>query len=331
MNRSWTRENLLDASGAFMTNCILGAAAELGLFDLLAPESLSLEEVTAQLQSDPRATRILLDALAALELLEKENDRYRLPPPLQPYLTSQGAETVLPMICHRMSVARAWVMLAWTVKAGIPAPRPTSLRGPLADTEAFVLAMHVISAPLAQRLVAQLRPLTFRCLLDVGGATGTWTEAFLNEVPGASAIVLDLPAVIEVARRRLSQSPLRDRIRLVSGDYLRDPLPGPVDFAWVSAICHQHSREENRLIFRKIHEVLSPGGSIAIRDIIMEPSRIRPVQGALFAVNMLANTPGGNTYTFDEYAEDLRTAGFVAARCLVSTEDMNSVIVATKP
>ncbi len=36
MNRSWTRDNLLDASGAFMTNCVLGAAAELGLFDLLA-------------------------------------------------------------------------------------------------------------------------------------------------------------------------------------------------------------------------------------------------------------------------------------------------------
>jgi len=261
----------------------------------------------------------------------KEGEFYRLPEALTPYLTSGGAETVVPMLIHRMNIARGWTMLAWTVKAGIPAPRPAGIRGPQGDLEAFVGGMHVVSRPVADQLVAQLQPLHFRCLLDLGGATGTWTEAFLRQLPQATAILVDLPAVIELARRRLAGSDVRDRIRLVAADYLSDPLPGPADFAWVSAICHQHSREENRLLLAKICRVLEPGGVIAIRDVVMEPDRTRPIQGALFAVNMLVATQGGNTYTFEEYAEDLHAAGFADPQWVIRREDMNSVILARKP
>ena len=86
-------------------------------------------------------------------------------------------------------------------------------------------------------------------------------------------------------------------------------LPGGADFAWVSAICHQHSRQHNRELFAKVYQALVPGGRIAIRDIVMEPCRTQPRDGALFAINMLVNTETGGTFTFEEYAEDLRAAG----------------------
>ncbi|MCS7238185.1 MAG: acetylserotonin O-methyltransferase [Thermoguttaceae bacterium] len=331
MTPVWTRETLLDASGAFMTNCVLGTAAELGIFDLLDQASLTAEEVASRIGGSLRGTRILLDALAALGLVSKEGERYALPATLRGLLTSTGAETVLPMLLHRMNVARSWTMLAWTVKAGFPAPRPASIRGPHADYEAFAAAMHVVSQPVAEKLVRQLCPLSFRRLLDLGGATGTWTLAFLQAVPDSEAILLDLPIVIEQARQRLAQEVLGSRIRLVAANYLQDPLPGPVDFCWVSAICHQHSREENRRIFRKLLEVTEPGGRIAIRDIVLREDRIWPIQGALFAVNMLANTTGGNCYTFREYAEDLEAAGWQEPEWVVKTEDMNCVIVARRP
>ena len=331
MDSNWTRERILELSNAFMANCVLGAAAELGVFDVVASGPLKAEEVAHRLGASLRGTRILLDALVALGLLLKEGEFYRLPEVLTPYLTSGGAETVMPMLIHRMNIARGWTMLAWTVKAGIPAPRPAGIRGPQGDLEAFVGGMHVVSRPVADQLVAQLQPLHFRCLLDLGGATGTWTEAFLRQLPQATAILVDLPAVIELARRRLAGSDVRDRIRLVAADYLSDPLPGPADFAWVSAICHQHSREENRLLLAKICRVLEPGGVIAIRDVVMEPDRTRPIQGALFAVNMLVATQGGNTYTFEEYAEDLHAAGFADPQWVIRREDMNSVILARKP
>lgn len=331
MSDRWTREMLLDASGAFMTNCVLGAAAELGVFDVLADEMLTATEVADRLEASRRGTEILLDALAALGLVDKEGDRYRLPEELRPLLTSASPSTVVPMILHRMNVARGWTMLAWTVKAGVPAPRPASIRGPLADGQAFVLAMHVVSAPVADQVVRQLGELKFTHLLDLGGATGTWAEAFLRVVPDAVATVFDLPSVVDLARKRLQDSPHRQQIRLVAGDYFCDPLPAPVDFVWVSAICHQHSRSENRMIFRKILGATAPGGRIAIRDIVLQEDRTQPLQGALFAVNMLASTPRGNCYTFAEFAEDLEIAGWRNPRWVVKTEDMNSVIMADRP
>ncbi len=63
----------------------------------------------------------------------------------------------------------------------------------------------------------------------------------------------------------------------------------------------------------------------------MEPDRTTPREGALFAVNMLVNTDSGGTFTFDEYAEDLRSAGFKNPRLQVKHEVMNSVVVAEKP
>jgi hypothetical protein len=80
-----------------------------------------------------------------------------------------------------------------------------------------------------------------------------------------------------------------------------------------------------------VFAALRPGGRIAIRDIVMEPGRTQPLDGALFAINMLVNTDTGGTFTFEEFAEDLRAAGFVDPVLRIKDEGMNSVVEATKP
>jgi hypothetical protein len=325
------RDRVLNLAAGFMEACVIGAAAELDLFSLLAGKPLTAEGVTAALDSDLRATTILLDVLAAMELLAKEGDIYSVPTQLQPFLVEESPQTALPMIRHRMSMLRSWSQLAWVVKAGIPTPKVSSIRGPAADRAAFVAAMHTVSGPIADEIVAKLLPLEFEHLLDVGGASGTWTIAFLRAVPGAQATLFDLPDAIAQARERFAATEFASRVRFAAGDFYVDDLPGGADFAWVSAIAHQHSREHNRALYAKVHAALVPGGRIAIRDIVMEPSRIRPADGAMFAVNMLANTDTGGTFTFDEFAEDLRAAGFVNPALRLNAGDMNSVVVATRP
>jgi len=183
---------------------------------------------------------------------------------------------------------------------------------------------------MADGLVTQLGPLAFHHLLDVGGASGTWTLAFLRAVPAAKATIFDLPDACEQARRRLAGSEFANRVTLVAGDFYVDELPSGADFAWLSAICHQHSRADNRALFAKTCRALVPGGRIAIRDVVMEPCRTEPLDGALFAINMLVNTDAGGTFTFEEYADDLRAAGFEEPRLQVKHEAMNSVVVARK-
>jgi len=322
---------LLEMAASYRSACVLGAAAELDLFTVLGDRSWSAEEVTTALASDLRATQILLDALASLCLLEKQDGRYAVPEPLRGPLTADAPDTVLPMVRHLTVILRHWSQLAWVVKSGIPGPQQASLCGFEADRAAFIAAMHTASVPFADAVVAKLGPLTFSHLLDVGGASGTWTIALLAAAPpGARATIFDLPDALVQARQRIAAGPMAERVDFAPGDFYRDELPGGVDFAWVSAIIHQHSRAESRQLFAKVHRALIPGGTIAIRDLVMEPCRTRPPFGAMFAVNMLVNTATGGTYTFAEIAEDLQEAGFVDPLLKVASDDMNAVVTATR-
>jgi len=324
------RQQILEMAAGFEATCVLGAAAELDLFTILSREALSADALARQLDSDRRATAVLLDAAAALRLLDKQGDLYAVPDEVRPWLVDDSPQSVLPMIQHRMNVLRGWSQLAWVTKAGIPCPRPASIRGAEADRAAFIAAMHSVSVPLADELVTRLGPPRFRHLLDVGGASGTWTLAFLRAVADSRATIFDLPDAIAQARERIAGSEFAGRVAFLAGDFYRDALPAGVDFAWVSAIVHQHSRQHNRDLFAKLLAALEPGGQIAIRDVVMEPSRTQPVAGALFAVNMLVNTDSGGTYTFDELAEDLRAAGFADPQLRIKHEAMNSVVVARR-
>ncbi len=325
------RQQILDMGMGFQRACVIGAAAELDLFTALGSDTLTADAMAERLGSDRRATHMLLDAVAALGLLDKRENRYSVPAELRPLLVEQSGESLLPMLRLWMNVMRGWSQLAWVTKAGIPGPRTASIRGPEADRAAFIAAMHVFSGEAADDVVDRLGPPEFEHFLDIGGASGTWTLAFLRAVPGARATIFDLPDAVAQAERRIAETELADRISLASGDFYCDDLPGDADFAWLGAIVHQHSREHNRDLFAKIHTALRPGGRIAVRDVVMEPSRTGPPFGAMFAINMLVNTQTGGTFTFDELAEDLQAAGFADPELAVKDEGMNSVVIATKP
>jgi len=325
------RDRVMQLAYGYQPACVVGTAAELDLFSHVGDGELTAAELAEAIEADGRATAMLADAVAALGLLDKREGRYSVPEELRPLLHSGTPQTVIPLLQHLMNVIRGWAMLGWTVKAGMPAPHPPSTRGAAADRAAFIAAMHSVSGPVADELVAKLGPPEFEHLLDIGGASGTWTIAFLRAVPGARATIFDLPDAIAQARDRFAGHELADRVAFAPGDFYQDPLPAGADFALLSAILHQHSRRHNRELFAKTFAALRPGGRVAIRDVVMDPDRTTPPMGALFAINMLVNTPSGGTCTFEEIADDLGSAGFVDAELTVKAEDMNSVVMAVKP
>ncbi len=330
MSRSMTADDILNLARGFQPACVLIAGAELDVFTVLKGQPMTAEEVAVKIGGDRRATTILLDALAAMRFLEKKESQYKLPSGIGKMLAENAPESVLEMVRHLGNCLRRWGHLAEVVKIGLPAERPPSIRGEKADRAAFINAMYEISKPMAKDLIAHLNPPQYRHFLDVGGASGTWTMAFLRAAPDARATLFDLPEVIPMARKLLSESGFIDRVNLVAGDYYVDPLPGGADLVWLGAIVHQNSREQNRTLFKKSHAALLEGGQIVIRDVVMDACRTHPVMGALFAINMLVGTEGGGTFTLEELGEDLQSAGFSNPRFLHQGELMDSLVVANK-
>ena len=329
MGKSWSAEEILEMVRAFQPACVLAAAAELDIFSTLSAHPMTAKSLSAKLRTDLRATIILLDSLAALRFLTKSAGKYIVPLDAVRMLTEESPDNILPAIRHQANGLRRWSRLARITQTGKPAKCKPSIRGQAADEAAFIGAMDNFSAPFAKSIVKQLKP-KFEHLLDIGGASGTWTIAFLHSVSKAKATLFDLPSVIPLARQRIAKAGLTKRVTFVAGDYYRDELPVGADFAWLSAIAHQNSREQNRALFAKIYSSLQDNGVLVIRDVVMDSSRTSPAAGAMFAVTMLVATQAGGTYAFKEFREDLTSAGFTKVKLLYCDEFMNSLIRATK-
>ena len=330
MNQPWTADAILDLCRTFQPAALLAAAVDLELFDTLGTDRLTADQVARRLRCNRRGITPLLDALVAIQLLNKHRQRYAVPASVAKVLTRDGATSVLAMAQHQANCLRRWAQLATVIQTDRPAVRVPSVRGAPKDAAAFIEAMHDLNARIADPVVAAIQPLPFNHLLDVGGGSGTWTIAWLRTNPAATATIFDLPHVIPLARRRLTQAGFMHRVKLVSGDFETAALPKGSDLAWVSAIVHQNSRLQNRQLFRSVRQALNPGGRIMIRDFLMEHSRTAPRAGALFAVNMLVGTARGGTFTLAELREDLKTAGFGSVKVVRRDNGMSAVIMAQK-
>lgn len=323
-------EDILEVVRGFQLPCVITAAADLDFFNALSGEPLTASALAERTSCDVRGATVLADALAAAEILVKNGNEYSLPPELKPYLVDDSPRSVAAMIRHQGTCLRRWARAEWVVQGGQREDLPPSVRGSEADYAAFIEAMNVVSGAVAGPLVGEINPGDFRCVLDVGGASGTWTIAWLKCNPSARAILFDLPEVMEQASRRLREEGFADRVTLAAGDFERDAFPKGADLAWISAIIHQNSREQNVALYRRVAESLEPGGRVLIRDIVMDDSRTAPPQGAFFAVNMLVGTPRGGTYTLGEIREDLEAAGFGDVRQVRHDQGMHSVVAAQK-
>ena len=318
-----TPESLAALARGFQETRVFLTAAELDLFTLLAGSSLSLEEAAAARRADPRALSILLDALAAMGLLEKSDGRWRTVPALVPFLSSHGEKSLLPLALHSVNLWDRWSRLTEVVAGSRPGAADRD-----GWTRSFIGAMNVIAAPQADGLVAAVEPGAARRLLDVGGGPATYTLAFVKAVPGLRATLFDLPAVVDLARENVAAAGLLDRVDLVAGDLRSDALPGGHDLAFVSAIIQMLGPSGNVALFRKVYDALVPGGRIVIRDHVMSPDRTAPRAGALFAVNMLVGTEEGGTFTFEEIAGWLVEAGFEKPRLTRAGERMDGLVEA---
>lgn len=335
-------DKLIEDMNSFMKSSVLGAMAELDMAThLLKYGNLLTSSKLAQImECDLRGCEVLLNALCAMEYFEKQsinNDAfYSVKSEYTNILDSGSPMTMIPLLRHESVLQRSWARLAWSVKNGKPQERIASILGLKQDRISFIMAMNSIAIKFIPKVMDPLEREGIITgerinLLDLGGASGTYTEAFLKRSPKSTATIFDLPVGIEQAKKRFYGTDLINRIVLHSGDFTNEELPTDFDMAWLSAIIHQMNRKEARILYSKVFKSLKPGGLIVIRDYVMNNEHTFPLNGSLFAINMLLQTNTGMVYSYDEIYEDLSFASFENIKQVVHSDDMCSIIYARRP
>jgi SAM-dependent methyltransferase len=323
-------DDVMAEAREFMKSRVILTAADLDLFTHLANKPSTAAEIADKLKLDQTALTRLMDCLVVFGLIEKVTGPYRNTAKGAP-LSANHPQTVLPMVLHMNHLWDTWSHLTESVRTGHQGQTEPGLKFEEGSMKAFIGAMHVVAKGLSAEIAEAFDLKPYRKLLDIGGASGTYTMAFLNKNPEMRAVLFDLKGVIPIARERLEAERFLDRVDLVAGDFYKDDLPKGCDLALLSAIIHQNSPEQNIDLYKKIYQALPPGGVILIRDHIMDETRTRPPGGAIFALNMLVNTRGGDTYTFAEIKDTLEKAGFTEVAFLRTGEQMDGLVQARKP
>ena len=292
----------------FQASRIALTAVELNVFTAVG-KGAAAEEVASRIGADSRATAILLDALAALGLLEKRGATYRNTPDTARYLDEASPENERLATLHTVHMWQTWSTLTECVRAGGSVTAREEKPAEKDWTEAFIAAMARNAAERAPRVAAAVGAERVRRMLDIGGGPGSYAIAFARANPRLRAVVLDKPEVLEIARRHIAAAGFEERITTQPGDLKRDRFGEGYDLALVSNICHMLSPEQNRDLLARAAAALVPGGRLVIHDFILDGDRTSPQAAAVFAVNMLVATAAGNSYTEQEYAAWLQAAG----------------------
>jgi len=290
--------DLLQAMRGFQESRVLLTALELDVLPACGAGA-GAPEVAAAVQADPRATGMLLDALAALGVLIKEDGRYRC---------TEAARALGAQRAGLLHMAHLWD--TWSGLTGCVRSGRSQRSGPWGvEVETFIAAMHARASAVAGDAVRTLGHAGVRRLLDVGGGPATFAIAFARAEPGLRAEVLDLGPVLPIAEGHIRAAGLEGRVSVREGDLRRGSLGEGYDLVLVSAICHMLGEDENRDLLARCARALAPGGRVAIREFILDPDRAGPPAAALFALNMLVGTERGNAYTEAEYRSWMAAAG----------------------
>jgi predicted nicotinamide N-methyase len=332
MKDKWTREKLSELASGFMRPRIFITAAQLDLFTKLARKPATAKWLSEEHGLDLRGLTIVLDALAAMELVIKDSDGvYNVDPEVAMALSSDSGVSILPMILHRGRMWDSWSHLTEIVESGRSSVESDFKERTDQEMEAFIAAMHVAGSKMARDVAEQVDATRFTRMLDAGGGSGIYSIEFMKKNPQLKVALFDLPRVTQIAERNFKEAGMLHRAELVAGDFREDGFPNGFDLVLLSAIIHMNSREMNRLLYKKALDSLEGGGSLVIRDFVMNETRTKPVMGAIFAVNMLAATKEGNCYTEAEVEEDLRASGFSEIRILNrGAQFMDHIIEAVK-
>jgi len=298
----------------FRPGKIIMVATDLEMFNHLE-EWCTAEDIASRVEADPRAVSILLNALASLEVVLKEGDRFRNGELSSRFLVRGKDDYRGAIVRHMHHTWWGWSDLEETVKRGhadmakserwldrVPEPEAEWVRD-------FIWGMHAIARDLAPKVATLVDLNGVKRLLDLGGGPATYAVTFALANPALKATVFDLPQPIEIAKENIRRHELSDRVDTMAGNFLKDDIGSGYDFIWISQILHSHTEDQCRLIIDKSAKALNPGGQMVIQDFFLNDDLISPPEAALFSVHMLAVTPGGRAYTHRETAALMESVG----------------------
>jgi ubiquinone/menaquinone biosynthesis C-methylase UbiE len=327
---------LMRILGDFANSQILDASIEYDFFTLIHQGFQSADEIAREAGTDGRATRIVLDSLPGLGLVEKRDGKYFLTPTATAFLV-QGKPSYIGDFRHvALALWDGMAHLKESLKTGKPLSRMDS-SAELQVWEKLVLGIIVIAEPAAKALCEVLKIGVERKglkILDIAGGSSIFGMTIVSRDPSAQVTQLDWPNVNAVAKRANKKRGLEGKIRYVDGEHHSTMIEeNHYDLVLASNFCRFESPKGNQELFAKAYSALKLGGIFVVNDFVPNEERTEPTFALRFSVYTLTHTPEGECWTLSQYSDWLKKAGFESIEThgdIPKTLPGTTLILATK-
>lgn len=308
-------EPLMQMIHGLQVTAILRAGVQLGIFDQIATGGDQASSIAAAIGADERGTRILLDALAALGLLDTA-DGYRITPLADTFLVPSRPNYLGGMV--NISAA-PWTWTGYSRLAEAVRHGGTVLDHH-AETpghefwEAFAPSSIGMTAPAARGLTELLRGWAKQRanleILDIACGNGLYSLTLAAQHPTARVTLLDWANVLELTKDNVERLGLAERTSFVDGDVFEVALGGPYDVIIASHIFHHFSEQRCRELMSRLATALKPDGRLVIHEFVSGPRPADEPSPYLFSVVMLTWSREGEAHAVETYRRLLHEAGF---------------------
>ena len=308
MKESNSAEDIRELANSFRESRTFLTAFELKIFTVLDKHLMTSDEAAKKINADSRATDRLMNALCSMGLLKKVHGKFYNTDLSSKYLV-EGKPEFMGGLYHTNNLWDTWSNLTDSVIKGSSIISNQNKTEKDDWVKSFIGAMHYRGVNQGKIIAMMIDLTNVKRMLDVGGGSAAFSMEFVKRNPAINAVVLDLPHVIPITKKYVSESGLSDKINFLEGDYLTRDFEGSYDLILLSAIVHINNYEQNKMLIKKCADALNKNGMIVISDFVMNDYRTKPYHGALFSLNMLVGTANGDTYTEKEIREWFDSAG----------------------
>ena len=303
---------IMKTASAFYESCTLFAACDAGVFQALhSLKQADAKTISRHCSISEKGSRLLLNACAALGLIEKEGSQYRNTKESECFLVPGSFGDLTGAIKYNRDVYTAWGKLNEFVTTGRPVEKPSIHLGEDKDrTRNFVLSMHGRALGIGKALVPHLDFSGCKKILDVGGGPGTYSVLIARAWPDAECRVLDLAPVTAIADELIKEQRMSDRVRTMTGDFRTHDFGKDNDAILFLGVLHQESLSSIGALLKKAFTSLRPGGIVYIMDMMTDETYTRPAFSALFALNMALTAKDGWVFSETDLSVQLTEARF---------------------
>jgi ubiquinone/menaquinone biosynthesis C-methylase UbiE len=307
------RERFQELVGGNFATQIVYVAAKLSIPDLLAEQPMTVEQIAERAGAHAQSIRLMMRALAVLDLFAQDADgRYRLTPLGELFKSNPGWRTQALLIGEEYF--RASGELLHTMRTGERAFDRAFGSGIYDylryNREAAFRFNEVmtLNAPLRYTGITEHYDFSrARVLVDVGAGQGAFAAIIMRECPQLRAILLDMPQMIAGAERYLTEQGLAARCEFRSGDFF-ESVPAGGDLYVLSSVINNWNDERAIVILGNCRRVMTQQQELLIAEAALVGRRVSRAS-AVVAVAAYA-IQGSITRDAEDYRSLLSRAGF---------------------